>query len=332
MDKPDGTTAPRAPKEGHNKIRRFSILDDPFVEMRERHEAGDIRPNASWPYCTHCQCWIDVHHQGSPQHKKALADHFPDRFKIEDHQEDDSAPSQPQEEGSAAPHAQEIMIHPGAPLACIDDPLSELRVWKQSKSPDTLWPYCTKCKRWMDPWHLESPQHTQALRNYRPASSQPADNQRSQQAPQPQAERGLEPRLEGCHTQEVEQGRPALPQANFDSEPTDSSIDSPATNDSDHIPLLSPMVDELHHKAFCTLFDLQSCPRVQELFQCLDLTGIPYQEWWSKMITTRPLTQWRHKLRAIGTPIQQVVNADADRLGALFFHHIGLDGAYHEHD
>ena len=128
----------------------------------------------------------------------------------------------------------------------------------------------------------------------------------------------------------------ASQQTSSDSETTDSHTDeaddlSSATKGSDYIPLLSPMVDESQHQAFCTLFDLHFCPRVQEQFQYLDPMGTPYQEWWSKMFTTRTLTQWRQKLRAVGTPIQQVVNADADRLGALFFHHIGIDGAYHDH-
>ena len=126
------------------------------------------------------------------------------------------------------------------------------------------------------------------------------------------------------------------PRISTDSDNTESYTDeaddlSSATKGSDYIPLFSPMVDELQHNAFCTLFDLHSCPRVQELFQRLDPMGVPYQEWWTKMVTTRPLTHWRQTLRAIGTPIQRVVNADADGLGALFLHHIGHDGAYHEH-
>ena len=90
------------------------------------------------------------------------------------------------------------------------------------------------------------------------------------------------------------------------------------------------MVDELQHNAFCTLFDLHSCPRVQERFQPLDLTGIPFQAWWSKMVVTRPLDQWKQKLQDIGTPSQQVEDADEYCLGMLFLHHIGFDGGYYE--
>ena len=139
--------------------------------------------------------------------------------------------------------------------------------------------------------------------------------------------------------------QPQTPQANrnlpsprisTDSDNTESYTDeaddlSSATNGSDYIPLFSSMVDEQQHNAFCTLFGLHSCPGVQELFPRLDPMGVPYQEWWTKMVTTRPLTRWRQTLRATGTPMQRVVNADADGLGALFLYHIDHDGVYHEH-
>ena len=110
-------------------------------------------------------------------------------------------------------------------------------------------------------------------------SSLPVDNQGLQQ--------------EWTNAQGRGQDRSAPPQATTDGENADLNIDPSVYVDDNPIPLFSPMVDELQHNAFCTLFDLHSCPRVQERFQPLDLTGIPFQAWWSKMVVTRPLDQWK---------------------------------------
>ena len=142
----DGPT-PCASTGDNNATDHFSILDDPFVVMRERNEAGDIRPNASWPYCTHCQCWMDTKHQDSPRHLQALADRFPDKFQTVDHQEAASVPSQPQAADIEIPRSNDLPIHNDVRMEWIKDPLTELKVWKERNKPDTLWPYCKKCKK-----------------------------------------------------------------------------------------------------------------------------------------------------------------------------------------
>ena len=89
------------------------------------------------------------------------------------------------------------------------------------------------------------------------------------------------------------------------------------------------MVNMMQHHAFCTLFNLHSCPHVQERFKALDLTRVPYQEWWATMVTTRTLAQWRITLWDSGAKLPQVEVADENCLGMIFFHHIGFDGLYH---
>ena len=48
------------------------------------------------------------------------------------------------------------------------------------------------------------------------------------------------------------------------------------------------------------------------------------------MAATCSAAQWQTKLWDIGTPEEQVEDADKDHIGTLLFQHFDFDGNYHE--
>ena len=186
-----------------------------------------------------------------------------------------------------------------------------------------------KCKNWIDKWHIAKPKHQEALKKLSWTLPLPAGTQDPHPVHSPKAEADQQPPPEECHTQATDQTKPGPDQAPHNSELAASSTDLPACEDNEPFPLFSPMVNMMQHHAFCTLFDLHSCPQVEERFKDLDLTCVPYQKWWATMVTTRTLAKWRMTLWKSGAELSQVEEADEHGLGMLFFHHMGFDGRYH---
>ena len=182
----------------------------------------------------------------------------------------------------------------------------------------------------MGAYHQWSKQHKKALANHYPDTSPLEVCQGPIVEPRQQQERSADPRPRETDMQDGEQTQPQLPQASTDSESAESSIDQPVYREWSPVPLFSQTVDKLQHDAFGGLLKLQSNEKAQELSQSLDLTGIPYKEWWLKMAATCSAAQWQTKLWAIGTPQQQVGGADNDYIGKLLFQHIDFDGNYYE--